>query len=164
MNAVGEAIEFRWRWNHDKWWKWRHLLYGVLGTLCATVIAIAAFMQSAHVTVRLGFLAIVLMGLFSTMAILAELVNSTTLRLNGAALTVHHGPVRGFTFRRPPRVEASRVARISVTRGGSPSRYDYSLVCRTTDGDRLRLDSSLRESAGAGFVRHRLNKALGLDL
>ncbi len=161
---VNGVLTLRWRWNHAGSCKWRYLLYSALATACMAVIFVAAAMNGGPFVVLGGLMLVVGTGLVFTLLLLTQLVNSTIVQFDGHELLTWHGPLFGPGKRRATRLPAGQISALRFRRSGQPPHFDYSLAYRTLDGRRWQLNCSLRDCAGARYVKRRLDDALGLNL
>lgn len=164
VSEVDGILSMRWRWNHAGLLKWRHLFISVIATTSVTIISIAGAIRGGSLLPAAGLLLVALVGFGCTLAILTQLVNSEIIRFDGRELVIWHGPLFGPCRKRATRIPADQITSLCFTRSGQPPHFDYNLAYSTIDGRGWQLNCSLRDGAGAHYVRRRLDAALGLSL
>lgn len=163
-SEVASKLTLRWKWNHHGRMKWRHLFVSVIATLFVAMFAVAGAMRGGSLLPLAGYVLVTLVGIGCTLVILVQLVNSASITFDGQELAVWYGPMFGPGRRRVTRIAADQITSLCFRRSGQSPHFDYNLAYRTIDGRGWQLNCSVKDGAGARYIKRRLDAALGLNL
>ncbi len=124
-----------------------------------------AITTGADITMFLGPLAHVAVGVGLTWYVVAGMVNRTTLTVRDGELQIDHGPIPWPGKKRVPTAEIAQLYFVQHVRRGNKgsTTITYQLHMMQTDGVTRKLATGLDDPEYARFLEHRIEHHLGLQ-